>query len=406
PLKYGFVYNGYWWGEIVYWLPPEVYADTGFLEALNELKTSLDKIPKSPVETSTVDYQINEDDVEEPFSADVSDVSEDLKESTVEPQVAEDAKISGPAPGSATKSVFAFENPSWDDSKLASAVLFLQEFCKEVKAEKFNGRFFDKSCKGLSNACSSAYIRLQPFTWNLLGDAKENPYKDALTPEKLEIYVEWLVDNIPEFMESIISMHNESRKYSEQQLKARAPVVLSKYGFVFRDGWNAEIAYPWSSPDFAPRKLIEAVITLRTTLERILRSFLKTSSEGSEDSIQTPSQSGLVSENPEDSSVESKIIENPSHDSSTLKVSKSSSEPSPDDASTQEIKAILEQLPDSNVNSFSGGFYAPKKPFNVEVPDIYEDPEMLSMECRISDPEGGCVYVPSKLYYLRKFRMG
>ncbi|KAK1937334.1 glycosylphosphatidylinositol-anchored merozoite surface protein [Babesia divergens] len=89
-----------------------------------------------------------------------------------------------------------------------------------------------------------------------------------------------------------------------------------------------------------------------------------------------------------------------------LNSSSSSSEPSPDDASTQEIKAILEQLPDSNVNSFSGGFYAPKKPFNVEVPDIYEDPEMLSMECRISDPEGGCVYVPSKLYYLRESFLG
>ncbi|KAK1940211.1 glycosylphosphatidylinositol-anchored merozoite surface protein [Babesia divergens] len=87
-----------------------------------------------------------------------------------------------------------------------------------------------------------------------------------------------------------------------------------------------------------------------------------------------------------------------------LNSSSSSSEPSPDDASTQEIKAILEQLPDSNVNSLSGDFYAPKKPFNVEVPDIYEDPEMLSMECRISDPDGACVYVPSNLSYLPEYQ--
>ncbi|KAK1937617.1 secreted antigen 1, partial [Babesia divergens] len=239
PLKYGFVYNGYWWGEIVYWLPPDVYADTGFLEALNELKTSLDKIPKSPVETSTVDYQINEDDVEEPFSADVSDIAENLKESTVE---------SSPESSPVPKSNLVFESSEWDDSHLASSVLFLEEFCRDVNTKKFKGKLSGKALKDLFKICVHVSSTLESVTRSLIprygpgsvAGRKEIPrdlYKGILKPEKFDVYAKWLKDNIPGIIESLISMFNESIKLPEEQVNTETSVGPLKYGFVYKSNW-------------------------------------------------------------------------------------------------------------------------------------------------------------------------
>ncbi|KAK1937202.1 secreted antigen 1 [Babesia divergens] len=274
PLKYGFVYNGYWWGEIVYWLPPDVYADTGFLEALNELKTSLDKIPKSPVETSTVDYQINEDDVEEPFSADVSDVSENLKDSNVKSQVAENpsqessSKSSAPAP----KSGLVFKNSEWDDSMLANAVLFLEEFCKDVREDKFKEKVSDKDSKGLIKACGDISSYLGSSAANLLCNVHENFYKDALKVKEFEVYIGWLVNNIPAIRKSIIDMHNESLKLTREQRQTNDPSLLSKYGFVFKGYRWKDLLPCWASLNKPPTYISESLNNLSRTLGNILKS--------------------------------------------------------------------------------------------------------------------------------------
>ncbi|KAK1939634.1 secreted antigen 1 [Babesia divergens] len=267
PLKYGFVYNGYWWGEIIYWLPPDVYADTGFLEALKELKISLDKIPKSPVETSTVDHQINDDDddddVEGSSKVHESDVSENLDGSPVESPLVEEAEDStvkyqsvekpSQEPSSESsapvaKSGLVFKASSWHDSHLASTVLFVREFCKEVNAKKFDAHIPDANIVKLSKATYAVSLYLDSLTDSLLPrygpgivtERKEIPrdlYKGILKPEKFKDYAKWLKENIPVIMKSITNMYNDGLKLSKEQLKTDTEVGPLKYGFVHKACW-------------------------------------------------------------------------------------------------------------------------------------------------------------------------
>ncbi|KAK1935943.1 secreted antigen 3 [Babesia divergens] len=320
PLKYGFVYNGYWWGEIVYWLPPEVYADTGFLESLNELKTSLDKIPKSPVETSTVDYQINEDDVEESYSADVSDIpgnldgspvepqvvedaieesskvnesdiAENLKESTVEPQVAEKPKesivesspeSSAPVP----KSNLVFESSEWDDSMLASAFLFVREFCRDVRGGTFNAHIPAEKIKKLSKACEyvSSYVnsfthRLKP-TYGTATERREileSMYENVLKPEDFKLYAEWLVNNMPAIEKSVRQMYEEHVKCSRKQLNEFSSYGPRKYGFVYTGYDWGELTHGVNRGFFKDSTISQSFNDLKSSLEKVLKSFPKNS---------------------------------------------------------------------------------------------------------------------------------
>ncbi|KAK1938602.1 hypothetical protein X943_002639 [Babesia divergens] len=67
-------------------------------------------------------------------------------------EISENHEKSGPASGSlpVAKSNLVFENSKWHGSKLASAVLFLKQFCKEVNTEKFSGKISSKSYEDLS----------------------------------------------------------------------------------------------------------------------------------------------------------------------------------------------------------------------------------------------------------------
>ncbi|KAK1933005.1 secreted antigen 1 [Babesia divergens] len=322
PLKYGFVYNGYWCGEIIYWLPPDVYTDTGFLEALNELKISLVKIPRIPVETSTVDYQINEDDVEEPFSADVSDISGNLDGSPVEPQVVEDAieessKVNEtdiaenkgttvePQPSApSSQSDLVFENYKWDDSHLASAFLFLEEFCLGFidKNGIFAGNISDKRLYGdVKAVCGDCMVRLKflshyfipTYGPGAVSERKEldnNIYKGKLEPEKFTDYIHWLVKNIPAIKKSVINMNNEVFTHSQTVLKTETSVGPLKYGFAYMgDKWKQ--LHDWSSGGD-----IYSLLTFSLSLEKLqhyLEKVLKSS----------PRRSTVV-DNPEESSVE------------------------------------------------------------------------------------------------------
>ncbi|KAK1933411.1 secreted antigen 1 [Babesia divergens] len=306
PLKYGFVYNGYWWGEIVYWLPPDVYTDTGFLEALNELKISLVKIPRIPVETSTVDYQINEDDVEEPFSADVSDISGNLDGSPVEPQVVEDAieessKVNEtdiaenkgttvePQPSApSSQSGLVFKSSKWDDSHLASAFLFIEEFCKDVKAEKFNEKLSDANMKGLSKKCAnlSAYVgsfihRFKPtYGPGTVDKRKEIPmdfYKDVLKAEDFKLYAKWIVKNIPAVLESLGLMSMEYLCMSEKQRETATSMGPLRYGFVYTGKPWGELTHGVNRGLFKDPDILQSFKDLKSSLDKILKSFPKDS---------------------------------------------------------------------------------------------------------------------------------
>ncbi|KAK1939486.1 secreted antigen 3 [Babesia divergens] len=171
-------------------------------------------------------------------NANVSEVSENLEDSTVESQ--ESLPVS--------QSDFVFKNPIWHDSYLASTVLFLEEFCKGVNAKKFNEKLSGKALKDLSKICVHVSKILESVTRNLIptygpGSVTErnkidmNFYKDVLKPEKFDVYAIWLKENIPGIIESLISMFNESIKLPEEQVNTETSLGPLKYGFVFEGKW-------------------------------------------------------------------------------------------------------------------------------------------------------------------------
>ncbi|KAK1935298.1 hypothetical protein X943_002114, partial [Babesia divergens] len=161
----------------------------------------------------------------------MQEISEDLKDSPVESQAIEkpsqepSSASSAPAP----KSNLVFENSKWDDSMLASSVLFIEEFCQEVKAKKFNEKLSDKKFKGLSKKCAnlSSYMgsfihRFKPtYGPGSVTERKEIPmnfYKDVLKAEDFDVYAKWLVKNIPEIYDSLKHMSMEYFYLTEEQL--------------------------------------------------------------------------------------------------------------------------------------------------------------------------------------------
>ncbi|KAK1937586.1 hypothetical protein X943_003106 [Babesia divergens] len=151
----------------------------------------------------------------------VSDLPDDLKDSNVE--------SSSHASAPASQSALVFESSTWDDSHLASTILFLDELCRDIKADKFSERFSYRSLKNLSWECRYISSYLVQFTrYPLLNNARENPYKDVLRADDFNTYAEWLVKNILGFLDSMVGLHTESTKLSEEQLETDASTLLSK----------------------------------------------------------------------------------------------------------------------------------------------------------------------------------
>ncbi|KAK1936114.1 variant erythrocyte surface antigen-1, beta subunit, partial [Babesia divergens] len=126
-----------------------------------------------------------------------------------------------------------------NDSHLASAVFFLEEFCQEVRADAFSGRLVEDLYDGLKEPCLRVSYYARSYTdhfrpRNLL----DGPYKDALKPEMFKDYIEWLVSNIPGISESLEHLSNEFKGLSEKQLESAISVVLTIYGFEFHDVWT------------------------------------------------------------------------------------------------------------------------------------------------------------------------
>ncbi|KAK1937560.1 secreted antigen 1 [Babesia divergens] len=199
--------------------------------------------------------------------------TDDIKDSTVESL----SEASSPA----SQSDLVFKNPIWDDSYLASAVLFLKEFCKEVKAEKFSTKLSEDNYEDLSMVCSRVYYTLESankfyiptYGPGSVDKRKEIPkkfYKDALKPEEFTIYLNWLAENIAAIIKSYKKMHNETRELTKDQRKTETSVGPLKYGFVYGNVWWGEIRYPGSSPKYADPVLLLCLKDLHTRLDIIL----------------------------------------------------------------------------------------------------------------------------------------
>ncbi|KAK1938411.1 secreted antigen 1 [Babesia divergens] len=150
------------------------------------------------------------------------------------------ATVSQP-PSPVIQSGLVFESATWDDSQLASTVLFLEEFCRDVNAKKFKEQVSDAKAEELFGNCIYVFSYLLPLASHLpTNSALGNPYENALKPEKFEDYVDWLKKNIPKIWKSYISMFKESAELTEEQIQTDSSVGPLKYGFVFvGGGWRS-----------------------------------------------------------------------------------------------------------------------------------------------------------------------
>ncbi|KAK1937703.1 secreted antigen 1 [Babesia divergens] len=216
-----------------------------------------------------------------PSNAKVSEISEVSKESTVK------SPPSAPLP----QSGLVFENSKWHDSHLASTFLFLEEFCRELRAEKFNEKLSEENYEDLSKKCNDVsshlyysserfYPKYGPGSVDKRKQIDQDFYKHVLKPEKFEVYVEWLVKNIPVVTNSLSKMFNESKELTKAQLKTDTSMGPLKYGFLF-------IGKKWDSSvhrNLGPitNNLTDILKDLQKRLDDVLKSYPKTSSEASE----------------------------------------------------------------------------------------------------------------------------
>ncbi|KAK1939521.1 secreted antigen 1, partial [Babesia divergens] len=178
----------------------------------------------------------------ESSSVDVSENSGNLMDSTVESSSASSA----PAP----KSALVFESSEWDDSMLASTVLFLEEFCEASTVKRFSGVFSEKDFEKLSYICGNISFTLLSITDHFtpkycpgIVGGKEidmNMYEDILKPEKMDVYADWLVKNIPQIRQALQDMHRQGMPLTSEQAKTDTKVGPLRYGFVSKNfGWRS-----------------------------------------------------------------------------------------------------------------------------------------------------------------------
>ncbi|KAK1938547.1 secreted antigen 1 [Babesia divergens] len=225
----------------------------------------------------------------ESFTVEVHEISENLKESPVESQVIEKpsqepSKSSAPS----SQSDLVFENSEWDDSKLASGVLFIKEFCEDLRKDKFDEHVSNKLlCKDENNTkeslhrksayahakvnCSPISNHLMMFTKNILPrDSSANPYEKALKPEKFKDYSKWIVENIPNIDKALMNMLNESKNLTKDQLKTETLTGPYKYGFEFKSNWWPE-SFVKCNLRYESKELITTLRFLQKYLDKILK---------------------------------------------------------------------------------------------------------------------------------------
>ncbi|KAK1939612.1 secreted antigen 1 [Babesia divergens] len=139
----------------------------------------------------------------------------------------------------------------WDDSNLGSAVLFLEEFCREVNG--IDSVFWSAlrntphGVPGLKALCQEVSKDLKPLTGGVIYalynpvDTK-NPYNGALRSDSFGAYVDWLAKNIDEIKTSLENMTKDSYTWSLSALSEVQSAGPFKYGFVFNESdWEGNI---------------------------------------------------------------------------------------------------------------------------------------------------------------------
>ncbi|KAK1937958.1 secreted antigen 1 [Babesia divergens] len=206
----------------------------------------------------------------------MQEISEDLKDSPVESS----SELSSPAP----KSNLVFENSKWDDSMLASTFVFINEFCGLVNAENFGGKVSEglsKACVNVSSYMGSFIHRFKPtYGPGTVDKRKEIPmdfYKDVLKAEQFQVYVRWLAENNWEIWASVKQMFRDSLKLSKEQLKTETSRGPLRYGFVYTGKPWGELTHGVNRGFFKGPTILQSFNDLKSSLDKILKSFPKDS---------------------------------------------------------------------------------------------------------------------------------
>ncbi|KAK1932720.1 secreted antigen 1 [Babesia divergens] len=181
---------------------------------------------------------------------------EELKENPVRIRLAEKTGIRFYEGGPLSYSQYGllFHRSVWDDSNLANAIMFLQEFCALVKDEKSKAQLSSLKYDGLPAICEEITNGLKAVTDNLwplyspisseeadddAGNINQqrsrlqNIYKGRLIVDAFPKYVAWIVKNIPGVLASLDEMTKTS--WNTEQLSNATMAGPFKYGFVFKD---------------------------------------------------------------------------------------------------------------------------------------------------------------------------
>ncbi|KAK1443864.1 hypothetical protein BgAZ_207400 [Babesia gibsoni] len=165
--------------------------------------------------------------------------------------------------------IFLLHGDTFLASNLASAMLFLAEFCRQINADKLKDKInagkyacVKDVCKDLVNKIDDLHKHILPLYNPLTAAELENDeapegtavrkatgyfhemYKGKLQEDKFEGYLKWIVGNIAKVMLLLREMHADSARWTVEDLlnvQSRGPF---KYGYTFLNNrWDQSIFY-------------------------------------------------------------------------------------------------------------------------------------------------------------------
>ncbi|KAK1932710.1 hypothetical protein X943_000454 [Babesia divergens] len=122
------------------------------------------------------------------------------------------------------------------DSNLASAILFLEEFCFKVTTTIFKDKLKDERFKGIKNVCTRIHLNAHYLTRSLLFPVEGEFLGRNLQAEKFDDYTSWLGKNLPGIIKALQNMADGILPLTKEKLTDASANGLASYGFSYKKG--------------------------------------------------------------------------------------------------------------------------------------------------------------------------
>ncbi|KAK1442081.1 hypothetical protein BgAZ_401110 [Babesia gibsoni] len=162
--------------------------------------------------------------------------------------------------------LFLLSTNTFYHSNLASVLVFMAEFCRDIKEDKFaeakNEKY--KNIKEACNKLSDNIDSLHKIIWPLHNPegltemedddeegvnrrnkgALNETYKGKLRSDKFDSYVTYMKDNIIKISQLLKQMHSDAAEWSVETLTSGQSHGSFKYGYIFKDNkWDTALYY-------------------------------------------------------------------------------------------------------------------------------------------------------------------